>query len=101
MFAAALAALAFSIASTVYCFEIRKMLHLHAVIAERSAKLTEKQRRVGIYRDLVEFYNTDEGIAHLARDEYNMTFPGERVYIIITSGDAGASPPRGASSPRG
>jgi cell division protein FtsB len=35
---------------------------------------------------MVEFYKTEEGIAHLARERDNLVYPGERVFIV-----AGAS----------
>jgi cell division protein FtsB len=40
------------------------------------------ERRVRNYREKVAFYETEEGMAHLAREQYNMVFPGERVFII-------------------
>ena len=51
-------------------------------MAERSAMLAEKEQTVKELREKVAFYNTDEGIAHLAREQYNLAFPGERVYVI-------------------
>ncbi|MDR2175223.1 MAG: septum formation initiator [Synergistaceae bacterium] len=73
------------------CFiEISKIVHLRAAVAENSAKLTEKENNVRRYREMVEFYGTREGIAHLARERNNLVFPGERVFLIagISSGDS-------------
>lgn len=80
---AALALLLCFIAGTAYFFEIRKIVYLNTAIEERSAKLVEKERNVKDYREKINFYKTKEGIAHLAREQYNLAFPGERVYIII------------------
>jgi cell division protein FtsB len=44
--------------------------------------LAEKEKSVKEYREKVAFYETDEGIAHLAREQYNLSFPGERVFIV-------------------
>ena len=89
MFVAAFAALLFFIAATVYYFEFQKLTRLKFAVAESSAKLAEKERSVKNYREKVTFYKTDEGIAHLAREQYNLAFPGERVYTIErTSPDA-------------
>jgi len=82
MFIAALAILLFFIASTVYYFEYQKLTHLKSSLAESSAKLAERERNVRNYREKIAFYKTDEGIAHLAREQYNMAFPGELVYTI-------------------
>jgi cell division protein FtsB len=82
MFIAALATLLFFIAATVYYFEFQKLTRLKFAVAEGSARLFEKERNVINYREKVAFYKTDEGIAHLAREQYNLAFPGERVYTI-------------------
>ena len=82
MFVAAFAVLLSFIAATVYYFEIQKLTRLKIAVAESSAKLAEKKRNVESYREKVAFYRTDEGMAHLAREQYNLAFPGEDVYII-------------------
>jgi cell division protein FtsB len=86
IFVAAIVTLFLFIAGTTYFFEIQKLARLSIMVAERSAKLAEKERSVREYREKVNFYKTKEGIAHLAREQYNLAFPGERVYVI-----AGAS----------
>ena len=80
---AAFGLLLFLIAGTAYFFEIQKIARLKAAVAERSAKLAEKERSVREYREKVNFYKTKEGIAHLAREQYNLAFPGERVFVIV------------------
>jgi len=79
---AAFALLLFFIAVTVYSFEFKKLTHLKYALTESSAKLAEKERNVRNFREKVAFYKTDEGIAHLAREQYNLAFPAERVYTI-------------------
>ncbi|MDR3265000.1 MAG: septum formation initiator family protein [Synergistaceae bacterium] len=83
--AAALVLLLFFIAGTVYYFEFRRISYLKATVRERTAMLAEKERSVKEYREKVNFYKTKEGIAHLAREQYNLVFPGERVYIIVNA----------------
>ena len=83
MFVAALAILIFFITATVYYFEFRRLMRLRSAVAESSARLAERERSVRNYREKVAFYQTDEGIAHLAREQFNLAFPGERVYIIV------------------
>ena len=82
MFVAALASLLFCITATVYYFEFQKLTSLKSKVAESAAKLEEKERIVRDYREKIAFYRTDEGIAHLARERYNLAFPGERIFII-------------------
>ena len=82
MFFAALVTLLVFIIATIYYFEFRLLRRLDVAVAESSDRLAERGRSVRNYRERVAFYRTDEGIAHLAREHYNLAFPGERVYII-------------------
>jgi len=84
MFAAALGILLFFIAATVYYFEFRRLTRLNLAVAESSARLAEMERRVRNYREKVAFYETEEGMAHLAREQYNLVFPGERIFVVKT-----------------
>jgi cell division protein FtsB len=76
---------------TCYFIEIGKIVRLRSAVAENSVRLAEKERSTRRYREMVEFYRTEEGIAHLARERDNLVFPGERVFIIAgaSSDDAG------------
>ena len=85
IFVAAMVTLLLFIAGTVYFFEIQKIARLRLAVAERSAMLAEKEQTVKELREKVAFYKTDEGIAHLAREQYNLAFPGERVYVISSA----------------
>jgi len=82
MFIAALATLFLFIAATVYYFEFQRLTRLQFAVAERSARLAEVERSVKNYREKVAFYETEEGMAHLAREQYNLIFPGERIFIV-------------------
>lgn len=80
---AALGLLLSFIAGTAYFFELQRIFQLKAAIAERSARLKEQEQMVNEYREKIEFYKTKAGIAHLAREQYNLAFPGERVFVIV------------------
>ena len=82
MVVAAFFTLLLFITATVYYFEIQRLARLKLAVAESSVRLAEKKRSVENYREKVIFYETDEGIAHLAREQYNLAFPGEQVYIV-------------------
>jgi len=74
------------IIGTHYFFEWRRIDQLNAAIEEREELLRRKQDSVRDYREKVSFYKSREGIEHMAREQYNLVFPGERV-ILIKSGD--------------
>jgi len=67
---------------TILFFEVEKTMKLVRISAERSEQLAEKQKKVTEYREQIEFYNTNEGMAHLGREQYNFIFPGERIFVI-------------------
>ena len=90
VFAFAIVALLAFIVSTACFFELKKITKLQMIIEERSSRLEEKEQAVREYREKIEFYKTKEGIAHLAREQHNLTFPGERVYIIISESEDNA-----------
>jgi cell division protein FtsB len=83
VFFMSLIAVCLCIMGTYYSVEINKILRLRAAVAENSAELAEKERSVQRYREMVEFYRTEEGIAHLARERDNLVFPGERVFLVV------------------
>jgi cell division protein FtsB len=95
MFAAAPVVLVLFIAATACCFEVQKLLRLQAAVVERSEILVEKERSIENYREKIDFYSTKEGLAHLARERYNLAFPGERVYMIVSDADSSDRTPRG------
>ena len=63
-------------------FEFKRIVRLSSISAERNEQLAEKQKKVTEYREQIEFYRTDEGIAHLGREQYNFIFPGEQIFVI-------------------
>ena len=74
--------LIFLITGTILFFEIERIERLVRISAERTEQLAEKQRLVTEYREQIEFYSTDEGMAYLGRDQYNFIFPGEQIFVI-------------------
>jgi cell division protein FtsB len=80
---AAVAVTVLCIAGTYFFIEISKIIRLNSAVTENSAELAEKKRSVRRYREMVEFYKTEEGIAHLARERDNLVYPGERVFLVV------------------
>jgi cell division protein FtsB len=74
--------LVFLITGTILFFEAERITKLISISKERSLQLAEKQKKVVEYREQIEFYSTDEGIAHLGREQYNFIFPGEQIFIV-------------------
>jgi cell division protein FtsB len=70
------------ITGTVLFFEAERINRLISISVERSSQLAEKQKKVIEYGEQIEFYSTDEGIAHLGREQYNFIYPGEYIFII-------------------
>ena len=79
--------LALSITVTYYIFEISRITQLEEAIEKQEAVLNDRRESVRSYQDQVAFYKTPEGIQHLAREQYNLVMPGERV-ILLRSPDA-------------
>lgn len=77
-----------AIMGTAYIVELRDIRRLSVLVDTRMNYLMEKSRTIQGCREKIEFYKTQEGMAHLARDQYNLVFPGERIYrIVVTSDD--------------
>ncbi|MBQ3447554.1 MAG: septum formation initiator family protein, partial [Synergistaceae bacterium] len=51
-------------------------------IEKSEAVLKQKRESVRDYKEKVEFYKTQEGIEHLAREQYNLIGKGERVILL-------------------
>jgi hypothetical protein len=77
-----------AIMGTAYIVELREVHRLSALVDKRMALLMQKSQIIQEYKEKIEFYKTPEGMAHLARDQYNLVFPGEKIYkIVVTSDD--------------
>ena len=87
IFFASVLLLVLSITVTYYIFEISRIAQLEGAIEKQEAILNERRESVRNYQDQVAFYKTPEGIQHLAREQYNLVMPGERV-ILLKSPDA-------------
>ena len=74
--------LIFLITGTVLFFEAERITNLISISAERTLQLEEKQNKVIEYKEQIKFYSTDEGIAHLGREQYNFIYPGEQIFVI-------------------
>ena len=74
--------LALSITVTYYIFEFSRIVQLDGAIEKQETVLEELRENVRSYQDQVAFYKTREGIEHLAREQYNLVLPGERMILL-------------------
>ena len=78
----ALGVLGLAITWSYYRFELDRIAEICEQIAKSEAVLKEKRESVRDYKEKVEFYKTQEGIEHLAREQYNLIGKGERVILL-------------------
>lgn len=71
-----------AIMGTAYFIELRKVSRLTDLADQRMAELVSMSRTVQELREKAAFYSTPEGLAHLAREQYNLSFPGEMIFKI-------------------
>jgi len=79
---AAVLSLFAAIMGTSYYTEMRKITRLTALVDERMAVLVSMSRTVQELQEKIAFFGTSEGLAHLAREKYNLSFPGEMIFKI-------------------
>lgn len=78
-----------AIAGTGYVFELRKINRLSSIIDKRMDRLVTMTRDVQTLKEKIIFYKTPEGVARLAREQFNLTYPDEMIYRIeIISDDS-------------
>ena len=77
-----LAVVGLAITLSYYRFELERIAQINEAIAKSEAILKEKREAVRDYKEKVAFYKTEEGAAHLAREQYNLVEKGERVILL-------------------
>ena len=78
----ALALIGLAIALSYYRFELDRIAEIREQIEKSEAVLKEKREAVRDFKEKVEFYKTQEGVEHLAREQYNLIGKGERVILL-------------------
>ncbi|MDR0648647.1 MAG: septum formation initiator family protein [Synergistaceae bacterium] len=83
----------FLVAVSIMTFfkEAGRIERLSTALDSRIEELTETTRKNQELQEKINFYKTPEGIAYLAREEFNLVRPGEKKYRIeIISEDTDA-----------
>ena len=84
------AAITFLIAVLLTSFfkELEKIDVLSYTLDKRMEELVTEERKSQELKQKIEYYSTPEGIARLAREQFNLVLSGEVMYKIeITSND--------------
>ena len=84
------AAVTFLIAVLLTSFfkELEKIDVLSDTLDKRMEELVAEERKSFFFYQKIEYYSTPEGIARLAREQFNLVLSGEVMYKIeITSND--------------
>ena len=79
-----LAVLGLALTVSYYRFELDRIASIREAIAKSEAELERKREIVRIYREKAAFYKTQEGIEHLAREQYNLVGNQERVFLLVS-----------------
>ena len=77
-----IAVLLIAIAVTYYRIELERIASIREAITKGEAVLQQKKDSVRDYQEKVMFYKTQEGLEHLAREQYNLITQGERVILL-------------------
>jgi len=62
--------------------ELRRASRLKTLVDTRMEELVRLSRTIQELQGQLRYLQTPEGIARRARQEFNLTFPGERIYRI-------------------
>ena len=84
------AAVTFLIAVLLTSFfkELERIDVLSGTLDKRMEELVAEERKSQELKQKIEYYSTPEGIARLAREQFNLVLSGEVIYNIeITSND--------------
>lgn len=84
------AAVTFLIAVLLTSFfkELERIDVLSGTLDKRMEELVAEERKSQDLKQKIEYYSTPEGIARLAREQFNLVLSGEVIYKIeITSND--------------
>ncbi|MDD4364511.1 MAG: septum formation initiator family protein [Synergistales bacterium] len=71
-----------TITLTAYVTEFQRMARLTHAVDRKMTELVRLSRTIQEMEEQVSFYGTREGLARLAREQFNLVRPGERIYRL-------------------
>jgi cell division protein FtsB len=72
----------FAVTVTTFFKEVGRIERLSSAMERKMEELVELTRKSQELQEKISYYNTPAGIAFLAREEYNLVRPGEKIYRI-------------------
>ena len=80
--------LASAVLLTAYTFEAARIARLSQQVDQRMDTIVRMNRELERLRDSIAYYKTTEGMARLAREQFNLAYPDERIYkLVVVSGE--------------
>ncbi len=77
-----------AIMATSYYYEFLKISRFSSKLDSQMSRLVLLSRTMQEYQEKIDYYSTPEGVARLAREEFNFAYPDEKIYkIILVSSD--------------
>ena len=67
---------------TSFFKELERIDNLSKALDERMEELVKEERKAQELQQNVDYYSTPEGIARLAREQFNLVISGEKIYKI-------------------
>jgi cell division protein FtsB len=67
---------------TSYSYELSRMHRLTVLLDRKMTVLVQLQRKLEVLREELEYVGTEEGLAEVARREFNMLRPDERLFWL-------------------
>ena len=79
---AAVATFILAVTTVTFFKELKRIGRLANSLEQKVEELVELTRKNQEIQEKINYYTTPQGIAHLAREEFNLLRPGERIYKI-------------------
>lgn len=77
-----------AVLTTALAREWSRVQFLREALVQSESEVQFLNRELERAQEKLDFYRTPEGKARLAREHFNMVFPGEKIYrISVESGD--------------
>lgn len=76
-----------AVLSTALFREFCRVRELEKLVKTKEDRLKNLSEDIKLMREKASFYRTSEGKARLARENFNLILPGEKIYKIIIESD--------------
>ncbi|MCF7936843.1 MAG: septum formation initiator family protein [Synergistales bacterium] len=87
---ATVGAVAAAMFATACSYEAERIARLGRIVEQKRDEIVRLDREVQRLQRKIRYYRTREGVARLAREQFNMVFPDERIFRILSEDPEGA-----------